>query len=160
MASYAENSRARFDYEILENLEAGLVLDGQEVKSIRKGSGSIKGTFVKILYGPAFAKASAGKAEAWLIGAVIPPYQPANAPKSYDPTRTRKLLLKKSELKYLIGKSHEQGLTLVPLRLFDKHGFIKLEVGLGRGKKQRDKRESITKRDVKRTLARKVREAR
>ena len=143
MASFAENSRARFDYDILENFEAGLVLDGQEVKSVRRGSGSIKGSFVKILNN-----------EAWLLGSVIPPYQPANAPKSYDSTRSRKLLLKRSELKYLIGKSHEQGLSLIPLKIFEKNGFLKLELAVARGKKKYDKRESIKKREAKRTIAR------
>ena len=143
MASFAENSRARFDYDILENFEAGLVLDGQEGKSVRRGSGSIKGSFVKILNN-----------EAWLLGSVIPPYQPANAPKSYDSTRSRKLLLKRSELKYLIGKSHEQGLSLIPLKIFEKNGFLKLELAVARGKKKYDKRESIKKREAKRTIAR------
>ena len=143
MPSFAENSRARFDYDILENFEAGLVLDGQEVKSVRRGSGSIKGSFVKILNN-----------EAWLLGSVIPPYQPANAPKSYDSTRSRKLLLKRSELKYLIGKSHEQGLSLIPLKIFEKNGFLKLELAVARGKKKYDKRESIKKREAKRTIAR------
>src|SRR3989344_3265315 len=143
MPSFAENSRARFDYDILETFEAGLVLDGQEVKSVRRGSGSIKGSFVKILNN-----------EAWLLGSVIPPYQPANAPKSYDSTRSRKLLLKRSELKYLIGKSHEQGLSLIPLKIFEKNGFLKLELAVARGKKKYDKRESIKKREAKRTIAR------
>ena len=143
MCSFAENSGARFDYDILETFEAGLVLDGQEVKSVRRGSGSIKGSFVKILNN-----------EAWLLGSVIPPYQPANAPKSYDSTRSRKLLLKRSELKYLIGKSHEQGLSLIPLKIFEKNGFLKLELAVARGKKKYDKRESIKKREAKRTIAR------
>ncbi len=141
--TYATNDKARFDYEILETYEAGLVLIGQEVKAIRTGKASIKGTYVKILGN-----------EAYLVGAHIAPYQPKNAPIDYDDQRSRKLLLEKKELKYLIGKTQEQGLTLVPLRLLDKHGLIKLEIGLARGKKKSDKREVIKKRDVERIIRR------
>ena len=139
----AENPKARFDYEILETLEAGLVLQGQEVKAIRTGKASIKGSYVKIFNN-----------EAYLLGAQIAPYQPGNTPKDYDPQRTRKLLLKKSELKYLLGKSQERGLTLIPLKIFDHHGLIKLEIGIGKGKKKYDKRESIKKRDTQRMIGR------
>ncbi|MEK7615934.1 MAG: SsrA-binding protein SmpB [Patescibacteria group bacterium] len=140
-----ENQQARFDYEILETLTAGLVLHGPEVKSIRTGKISIKGSYVKILGG-----------EAYLVGATIAPYQPGNMPKDYDDQRTRKLLLKKSELKYLIGKADERGLTLVPLKIFDHHGLLKLELGIARGKKKYDKRETIKKREAKRTIAREL----
>lgn len=143
MQVYATNEKARFDYEILETLEAGVVLIGQEVKSIRRGSASIRGAYVKILGG-----------EAWLVGATIPPYQAGNMPAGYDPQRSRKLLLKRSELKYLIGKSQERGLTLVPIKLYNKNGLIKLEIGIGRGKKKADKREKITKREVQRKIER------
>ena len=130
------NDKARFDYEILETLVAGIVLFGYEVKSIRSGKCSIEGSYVKIFSG-----------EAYLVGATISPYQPGNVPKDYDDQRSRKLLLKKSELKYLFGKSEERGLTLVPLKIFDSHGLIKLEVGIARGKKKHDKREAIKKRE-------------
>ncbi|MBI2670348.1 MAG: SsrA-binding protein SmpB [Candidatus Yanofskybacteria bacterium] len=153
MQIYATNEKARFDYEILETLEAGMVLTGQEVKSVKRGSASIKGAYVKLLDGPAFAKATAGK-EAWLLGATIPPYQAGNVPVGYDSRRNLKLLLKKSELKYLAGKSQERGLTLVPIKLYNKNGLIKLEIGIGRGKKKADKREKITKREVQRKIER------
>ena len=143
MQIYATNEKARFDYEILETLEAGMVLLGQEVKSVKRGSASIKGAYVKIL----------GE-EAWLLGATIPPYQAGNAPAGYDALRNRKLLLKRSELKYLIGKSQERGLTLVPVKLYNKNGLVKLEIGIGRGKKKGDKREKITKREVSRKIQR------
>lgn len=145
MPTYATNEKARFDYEILKTLEAGMVLTGQEVKSVRRGSASIRGAYVKML-----------GVEAWLLGATIPPYQAGNAPSDYDPQRSRKLLLKKSELKYLTGKSQERGLTLVPIKLYNKNGLIKLEIGIGRGKKKADKREKITKREVARKIERAI----
>ena len=147
MAIYAVNDKARFDYEILETFEAGLVLAGYEVKAVRSKKISIKGAYVKIFDGPSSAKAAAGK-EAWLVGAIISPYQANNVPADYDPQRSRKLLLKKAELKYLIGKSQEKGLSLVPLKVFDAHGMIKLELGIGRGKKKYDKRETIKERET------------
>lgn len=151
MSAYATNEKARFNYEILETLEAGLVLTGQEVKSVKRGSASIKGGYVKI-FGP--STSSGRSTEAWLLGATIPPYQAGNAPSDYDPQRNRKLLLKKSELKYLIGKAQERGLTLIPIKLYNKNGLIKLEVGVGRGKKKGDKREKIVKREVERKIER------
>src|SRR3989344_4918700 len=99
MKVYASNDRARFDYEILETYEAGLVLEGHEVKSVKNGKISIKGSYVQI-FGD----------EAYLVGGLISPYQPGNTPSNYDTQRTRKLLLKKSELKYLVRKSQEAGL--------------------------------------------------
>lgn len=143
MQVYATNEKARFDYEILETLETGVVLIGQEVKSVRRGSASIRGAYVKML----------GE-EAWLLGATIPPYQTGNAPADYDPQRSRKLLLKRNEIRYLTGKSQERGLTLVPIKLYNKNGLIKLEVGIGRGKKKADKREKIIKREVQRKIER------
>ncbi len=145
------NDKVRFDYEILETFTAGLVLSGPEVKSIRTGKISIKGSYVKIF--PA-RRPGGGNNEAYLVGATIAPYQPGNVPKDYDDQRTRKLLLKKSELKYLVGKADERGLTLVPLKIFDAHGLLKLNLGIARGKKKYDKRETIKKRNVKRDMAR------
>ncbi len=141
--TYTTNEKAHFDYNILETLEAGLVLLGHEVKSIKKGGASIKGAYVKILGD-----------EAWLLGANISPYQPDNVPEGYDPQRNRKLLLKQSEIKYLLGKSQESGLTLVPVRLYNKSGLVKLEIGIARGKKKADKREKIAKREVQRDIER------
>ena len=139
MAIYAANPKAGFDYQILETFEAGLELAGHEVKSIKNGRVSIKGAYVKIL-----------NSEAWLMGAIVSPYQAGNVPADYDQQRSRRLLLKKSELQYLQTKSQEQGLTLVPLKIYSKNNLIKLEIGLARGKKKYDKRESIKKREFER----------
>lgn len=143
MSAYASNERARFDYNILETFEAGLVLSGYETKAIKSGKVSIRGTYVKIIGN-----------EAWLLGATVSPYQPNNVPTDYDQQRNRKLLLKKSELKYLIGKSQESGLTIVPIRLYNKNGLVKLELGIGRGKKKADKRATIMEREVKKKIER------
>lgn len=143
MKPTAENKRARFDYEILEKIEAGLVLAGYEVKSIKTGHISLKGSFVVIKNN-----------EAWLLNAYIPPYQPKNTPKDYNPSRSRKLLLARKEINYLIGKTKERGLTLVPLKMYTKKGRIKLEFGVGRGRKKVDKRELIKKREAKRQIER------
>ena len=121
--NYADNPKATFDYEILETLDAGLVLLGHEVKAIKTGKASIKGSFVKIF-----------DDEAYLVGSQVAPYQVGNVPTDYDPQRTRKLLLKKSEVNYLLGKSQERGLTLIPLKLYAKNGLIKLSLGIARGK--------------------------
>ncbi len=143
MQTYATNPKAHFDYHILETLEAGLVLTGHEVKSIRAGRCSIKGAYVKIM-----------NSEAWLLGATVSPYQAGNVPPNYDQQRSRKLLLKKKELNYLTGKSQEKGLTLVPIKLYNKNGLIKLEVGIGQGKKKGDKREKIIERETQRKIER------
>lgn len=137
MNNLAENKKAYFDYEILEKFEAGMALNGQEVKSIRLGRASLAGSYVVLKDN-----------EAFLLNASIPPYQPKNAPSNYDPTRLRKLLLKKDEIKYLIGKSQQKGLTLTPLRMYTKGGKIKLEFGLARGRKKASKKELLKKRAV------------
>ena len=141
MATYATNPKAGFDYNIIETFEAGLELAGYEVKSIKNGKVSIKGAYVKIING-----------EAWLMGAIVSPYQAGNVPPDYDQQRNRRLLLKKKELQYLQSKSQEQGLTLVPLKIYSKKNLIKLEIGLARGKKKYDKREAIKKREFERRL--------
>lgn len=143
MAEYASNSKASFDYKILETIEAGIILEGHEVKSIKTGKASIKGCHVKIINN-----------EAILIGATISPYQPANVPKNYDGQRSRKLLLSKKEIATLLGLSQSQGLTIIPLKFYDKKGKIKLLLGIGRGKKKYDKRETIKKKDVARAKQR------
>lgn len=140
---YASNSKAGFDYEILETIEAGIVLEGHEVKSIKTGKASIKGSYVKIY-----------NEEPFLVGATISPYQPANTPKNYDPQRSRKLLLSKNEISKFIGLSQSQGLTLIPLKFYDKKGKIKLLVGVAKGKKKYDKRETIKKKDTARAKQR------
>ena len=143
MAEYANNSKAGFDYEILETIEAGLVLEGHEVKSIKTGKASMKGSYVKII-----------NEEPYLIGANISPYQPANTPKDYDPQRSRKLLLSKNEIAALIGTSQAHGLTLVPLKIYGKKGRLKLLIGVARGKKKYDKREAIKRKDAQRAKER------
>ena len=139
----AENKKAYYDYEILDKYEAGIILTGQEVKSIKTGKTSIKGSYVVIR-----------SEEVFLIGAFVSPYQPKNSPPDYDPQRSRKLLLKKSEIKELIGKSKEKGIALVPLKVYSKHAKIKLAFGLGKGKKKSDKRETIKKREIQREIQR------
>ena len=143
MTDYSNNPKAHFDYEILETIEAGIVLEGFEVKSIKTGKASIKGSYVKILNN-----------EPYLIGAVISPYQPANTPADYDPQRSRKLLLSKKQISALVGTSHAHGLTLIPLKLYNKKGLVKLLIGIARGKKKYDKRETIKKKDIERARKR------
>lgn len=146
------NKRAVFDYEILEKYEAGLVLLGHEVKSIKTGHLSLKGAFVTLKQNK-----NLELPELYLINAHIPIYQQAGKIKNHDPYRSRKLLLKKSEIKKLIGKKQEQGLTLVPLKVYTKNSFIKLEFGLGKGRKKFDKRELIKKRDIEKSIRTKFR---
>src|SRR3989344_3133863 len=140
---YCSNPKARFDYEILETIETGLVLEGHEVKAIKTGKASIKGSYVKIMDGAPY-----------LIGATVSPYQPANTPTDYDPQRSRKLLLSKKEISALVGTSQSHGLTLVPLKIYTKKGRLKLLVGIARGKKKYDKRETIKRKDVQRAKER------
>jgi len=143
MTILSVNKRAHFDYAISDVYEAGLVLMGAEVKSIKTGHISLKESFVTVK----------GE-ELYLTNAHIPPYPQAYNLQNYDPTRSRKLLLKKSEIKHLIGKVRTQGLTLVPIKVYTKKRLIKLEFGIGRGKKQFDKRETIAKRDSDRKMKR------
>ena len=140
---YANNPKAGFDYEILETIEAGVVLEGHEVKSVKTGKVSIKGSYVKIIHD-----------EPFLIGATISPYQPKNTLQDYDPQRSRKLLLSKKQISTLTGVNQSHGLTLVPLKFYDKKGRIKLLIGVARGKKKYDKRENIKKKDVARSKQR------
>jgi SsrA-binding protein len=137
----AKNKRASFDYELQEKFEAGLVLTGSEVKSIKTGHVSLKGSFIT-------RKGS----ELFLTNANIPIYKFSGSAKNYDPIRPRKILLKKSEIKNLIGKMSVQGLTLVPICVYTKRKLIKLEFAVGRGKKQFDKRQAIAKREEKRRV--------
>ena len=139
MAEYVNNSKAGFDYEILETIEAGLVLKGTEVKAIKTGKASIKGSFVKILNG-----------RPQLIGATISPYQPNNTPPDYDPTATRMLLLSKKQINVIDSLSQSQGLTLIPLKIYSAKGHLKLLIGIARGKKKYDKRASLKKKDLAR----------
>lgn len=146
MPDLAENKRARFDYEILETLETGVELFGFEVKAIRAGRLNLAGSYV-IVRGE----------EAYLINADLPPYQPMNTPEGYDPKRNRRLLLRKDEIRELMSKVNESGLTIVPLNAYTKGRLLKLKIGLARSKKKKDKREAIKKRDTDRDIRRAVR---
>ncbi len=147
MKALAVNKFAGHSYEILETFEAGMVLLGQEVKSIRTGRVGLRGAYVVFK-----------EEEAFLIGANIPPYQPNNTPVDYSPDRSRKLLLQKKEIKYLLGKSRQKGLTMVPLKLYSKAGKIKLEFALVKGLREIDKREKIKKRETEREIRRTLNE--
>lgn len=138
-----ENKRVGFDYSIVEEMEAGLVLHGFEVHSLRAGQGSLKG-----------ARVVARGGEAYLVGATIPAWQPANAPKSYDPERPRKLLLSMKEIAHVASAEGEKGLTIVPLKVYTKGRNLKLLIAIARGKKKEDKRQSIREREEKRQIRR------
>ncbi|HEY3588069.1 MAG TPA: SsrA-binding protein SmpB [Myxococcaceae bacterium] len=143
----AVNRRAYHDYFIDEKYEAGVMLTGTEVKSIRGGRANLRDGFVRI--------DGSGNA-AWLENVHISPYAQANV-MNHDPLRPRKLLLHRKEIATLIGKVRQKGYTLIPLRIYFTRNHAKVEVGLGRGKKQYDKREAIAERDAKREIARAVR---
>jgi len=138
-----ENKKARFNYEILETYDSGLELFGHEVKSLRAKKGSLEGAYVVVRGG-----------EGFLVNATIPPYQPNNTSETYDPVRTRRLLLTKKELGILAGNEAKKGLTIVPLSLYSKGRFIKLSLGVARGKKEHDKRQTLKKRDTEREIRR------
>jgi SsrA-binding protein len=131
----ATNRRARFDYEILERLEAGIVLTGSEVKSLRQGRASLSESFARVQDG-----------EAWLENMHIPPYEQGQR-RGYDPRRRRKLLLHRAEIDRLMGKTAQRGLTLVPIRAYFSHGLAKVELGLGRGKRAFEKRQAALERE-------------
>ncbi|HEV2908993.1 MAG TPA: SsrA-binding protein SmpB [Candidatus Eremiobacteraceae bacterium] len=139
----ASNRRARHDYKIEETMEAGLVLTGTEVKSLRVNGCSLTDGYVRL-------KGS----EAWLVNVQIPAYEQGTFFSQHEPRRDRKLLLHARELKRLVGTLQEKGFALLPLRLYFKRGRVKAELGLGRGKKHYDKRETIKKRDAQREVER------
>ena len=141
--SLIQNKKAYFNYEILDKIEAGIELLGFEVKSLKKGQGSLEGSHV-IVRGN----------EAFVVNMQIPPYQPANTPKDYDTTRNRRLLLTKKEIESLSKSENQKGLTIIPISVYNKGRKLKLEVAIVRGKKKYDKRESIKKRDVERDIRR------
>ena len=140
-----ENKKALFNYSILEKFKAGIVLQGQEVKSIKTGKMNLRGSFIIVKESPP---------EVFLIGANVPPYQPKNTPSDYDPQRSRKLLLRKSEIKQLIGKAKQKGLTMIPLKVYTDKGKIKIEFGIAKGKRKIDKRTQIKKRETEREIQR------
>jgi SsrA-binding protein len=141
------NKRAFFDYQILEKFEAGINLIGAEVKAVRLGHADLSGSHVRIMGN-----------EAYLINAKIFPYQ-YSRPENYDEQRTRKLLLHKKEIIALKSKTDGQNLTLVPLSMYTTKSFIKVEIALGKGKKQFDKKESIKKKDIQREVEQELEEA-
>lgn len=143
MQPYIKNAKAGFNYETLDTYEAGLQLLGGEVKSLRYGHGSINDSFI-----------INENEELFLVKAYIPPYQLKNTAPSYDPYRKRKLLVSKAQLRELGARKQEAGLTLIPLSLYDKGGYLKLQFALARGKKKYDKREVIKKRDTDREIRR------
>lgn len=143
MPTLAINKRAGFDYSLEEKYQAGLVLKGHEVKSVRLGHISLKESFI-----------TTKDNELFLINAHISPYKQAGTIPDHDPQRSRKLMLRRSEINSLIGKIREKGLTLVPVRIYTKGRLIKLELAAGRGKKKYDKRNSIRKREDERKIER------
>lgn len=141
----ASNRRAFHDYFIDEKVEAGLVLTGTEIKSIRAGRVNLREGYARVVNG-----------EAWLSNVHIAPYEQGNR-YNHEPMRDRKLLLHRGEISELMGKARQRGYTLIPLQLYLKHGKAKVELGLARGKKQYDKRESIAQRDAQREIERSLR---
>ena len=139
----SDNRQARYLYEILETYQAGIELQGTEVKSIRQGKANLRDGYAIIRNG-----------EAWLINVHISPWGKASDYFNHEPRRTRKLLLHKEEIRKLIGKVEEKGLTLVPLKMYLKNGWVKLDIGLGKGKKLHDKREDLKRREDKRDMER------
>jgi SsrA-binding protein len=144
----AENRRARHDYHLLERLEAGLVLTGTEVKSLRAGRVTLAQSYAEVRDG-----------EAWLLGAEIAVYDQGNRA-NHDPARPRKLLLHRRQIDSLYGTIREKGLTLVPTRLYFKDGRVKIELAVARGKEQRDKRRDLADRDARRQIERALRRRR
>jgi SsrA-binding protein len=138
------NRKARHEYTILQTYEAGIVLVGTEVKALRQGKANLVDGYAKIENG-----------EVWLVSVHISEYTQGNI-NNHDPVRDRKLLLKSSEIRKLIGKTKEKGLTLVPLRLYFKNGKVKVELALAKGKKVYDKRRDIAKRDFQREQERRI----
>ncbi len=138
------NRKARHEYTIIQTYEAGIVLQGTEVKALRQGKANLVDSYATLI-----------RNEVWLISAHISPYEQGNI-NNHEPTRNRKLLLNRSEIRKLIGKTKEKGLTLVPLRLYFKDGKVKVELALAKGKKVYDKREAIAKKDMQRIQERRI----
>ena len=145
-APSVDNRRARFEYEFLERIEAGIVLTGTEIKSLRAGQTSISEAYARIRDG-----------ELWLLSMYVPPYKEGSF-SNVEPNRPRKLLLHRKDIDRLAGRISEKGLTLVPTRLYFKRGMAKVEIALAKGKKLWDKRREERDRDVKREIARAVRD--
>lgn len=139
---FARNKRANFDYAIEDTIEAGIVLQGTEIKSIRAGKVQLRESFVQIR-----------NEEAWIVNMHINPYDQGNR-FNHDPTRSRKLLLHKRQIAQLIGKTKQQGYTIVPIQMHLKNGFAKLLIGVGKGKKDYDRREDLKRKEAKRDMDR------
>jgi SsrA-binding protein len=144
----SDNRRARHDYHLLERVEAGLVLTGTEVKSLRQGHATLQRAFADVRDG-----------ELWLVGAHIPEYAQGNLA-NHDPDRDRKLLLRRREIESLLGKVQQRGLTLIPTKLYFKNGRVKIEIAVARGKEARDKRRDLAERDAQRQMDRALKERR
>ena len=140
------NKKGLFNYEVLEAFEAGLKLIGTEVKSLKLGRVSFEGAYITF-----------GGSDAYVVNLTIPAYQPKNAPKKYEPERPRKLLLHKKELSYLKGKSQEQGLTVIPTKIYTTRGTLKIDIAIVKRRKKHDKREVLKKKAVKRDIEREIR---
>lgn len=144
MATLVSNRQARFHYELIDKLSAGIVLEGFEVKSLRAGNVSLKGAYVVYR-----------DTEAFLVGAYIAPFQANNTPDSYDPYRKRKLLLKKSEIAHIAKQKKSAGLTIIPLSIYTTpRGLIKVDLAIARGKKLHDKRQTLRAREDERAFSR------
>lgn len=141
--SLIDHKKVRLDYEILEQYEAGIELLGGEVKSIRGGHGKLEGAHIIVRGG-----------EAYIVGFSIPPYQPSNTDKTYDPARARKLLLTKKEIASLSEYESQKGLTVVPISVYNKGRKLKVAIGVARGRKKYDKRAVLKKRDTERDIRR------
>lgn len=145
MSILAKNKRAYFDYQIIEKFEAGLVLFGHEVKAAKDGQVNLSGSYL-------VWKKNNNKSELYLIKAKIALYRLAGKVDDYNTERDRKILLNKTEINYLLGKSQISGLTLIPLKMYTKRGLVKLEFAIAKGKKKYDKREDIKKKEIERRL--------
>ena len=143
MTTLIQNPKAKFNYEILESIDAGIELLGLEVKSLKKKQGSLEGAYI-IVRGN----------EVYLIGSQVPPYQFNNTSQDYDPLRIRKLLLTKKEIKNLLNRDKTNGLTMIPLSIYTKGRYIKIKIAIVKGKKKYDKRETIKKRENDRNIRR------
>jgi len=146
MPTFATNKKALFNYQVLEKYQAGIVLSGAEVKSVKLGQINLKGSYI-----------TTKNNELWLTNAHISPYKMASSQNDYNPTQSRKLLLTKKEISTLTGKLSAKGLTILPLSVYTKGSLIKVEIGVCRGRKKHDKRELIKKRESDRRLQRLMR---
>ena len=151
MPTITKNKQALYNYEIIEKYEAGIMLAGHEVKSVKNGQINLKGSYVTIGVDP-----KSQKPALFLMKANISLYKHAGSMPNYDPERPRKLLIHKKELNSLIGKTKEKGLTIIPISVYTKGNLVKIEFALAKGKKLHDKREQIMKRDIERDIGRKL----